>query len=220
MATTKDKRSADDFLNDRVKLAETKVALQEQTLEDKPSSASEALHDVVVNIPDKNIRLKKLHKRAQSIGASSPELESKEQAEEDQAALEQEEDQSGPRPVSIAGVRRSMNNAASAASDATQPLIDRVGALPTVGGIGILLLILFLLLFLVVRVNEAGDTRAKQLWYMLNGRASIRGRVTPIHGSQGDTGAGSTFGDTSNTANPVNATTAPSVHTPSNLVGF
>lgn len=46
----------------------------------------------------------------------------------------------------------------------------------TVGGIGLLLIILMFLLFVVVEVNSAGDTRLKQLWYMLVGRAYLIGR--------------------------------------------
>ena len=54
-----------------------------------------------------------------------------------------------------------------------------IGSLKTVGGVGLLLVILFVLLFTVVQVNAAGDTRMKQLWYMLLGRANLQGRITP-----------------------------------------
>ena len=53
---------------------------------------------------------------------------------------------------------------------------DRFASARTVGGIGLLLFILIFLLFIVVEVNKNGDTRIKQLWYMLVGRASLVGR--------------------------------------------
>ncbi len=56
---------------------------------------------------------------------------------------------------------------------------DKVASFRTTGGIGLLLVIIAILLFAVVVVNGTGDTRLKQLWYMLNGRASLIGRVTP-----------------------------------------
>lgn len=55
---------------------------------------------------------------------------------------------------------------------------DRFGRARTVGGIGLLLAILIFLLFIVVEVNNHGDTRIKQLWYMLLGRAALIGRRT------------------------------------------
>jgi hypothetical protein len=54
--------------------------------------------------------------------------------------------------------------------------VDKVSSLRTLGGIGLLLAILIFLLFVVVQVNAAGDTRIKQIWYMLNGRAHLSGR--------------------------------------------
>ena len=58
-----------------------------------------------------------------------------------------------------------------------------------------------------MQVNEQGDTRMKQLWYMLNGRATIKGRqqvtaAVPIPGTgnsildlgPGAKGVGGTFG--------------------------
>lgn len=56
---------------------------------------------------------------------------------------------------------------------------DWISSLKTVGGVGLLLVILFVLLFTVVQVNAQGDTRMKMLWYMLLGRANLQGRVSP-----------------------------------------
>ncbi len=61
---------------------------------------------------------------------------------------------------------------------------DRIASLRTIGGIGLLLVILVFLLFVVVQVNSAGDTRIKQWWFMLNGRAHLQGRQTVGPGGQ------------------------------------
>jgi flagellar biosynthesis GTPase FlhF len=56
-------------------------------------------------------------------------------------------------------------------------LVNHLSKASTVGGIGLLLFILIFLLFIVVEVNANGDTRIKQLWYMLVGRASLKDKV-------------------------------------------
>jgi len=66
-------------------------------------------------------------------------------------------------------------------------VVGKVSSLPTVGSIGLLVALLLILLFVVVNVDGKGTTRLKQLWYMLNGRASLRGRVKLVTGSQGST---------------------------------
>jgi hypothetical protein len=52
---------------------------------------------------------------------------------------------------------------------------------PTPGGIGVLLLALIFFLWVIVPVNEQGDTRLKLLWYTLIGRT----RFKPEYGSEG-----------------------------------
>jgi hypothetical protein len=59
------------------------------------------------------------------------------------------------------------------------PVADKIGSAPTVGGIGLLVGVIVLLLFIVVQVNAEGDTRLKQFWYMLNGRAQLIGAKKP-----------------------------------------
>jgi hypothetical protein len=73
------------------------------------------------------------------------------------------------------------------ASNAALNVAGKVSSLPTVGSIGLLLVILIVLLFVVVNVDGKGTTRIKQLWYMLNGRAHITNRVQVTKGSQGGT---------------------------------
>lgn len=76
-------------------------------------------------------------------------------------------------------VQQKVQRGAQAVSQNIAPVADRIGAVQTVGGIGLLVAILVLLLFVVVQVNGQGDTRLKQFWYMLNGRAALQGAVTP-----------------------------------------
>jgi len=66
--------------------------------------------------------------------------------------------------------------------------IAKVSSLPTVGSVGLLLGILIFLLFVVVNVDGKGMTRMKQLWYMVNGRAFLKHRVSPTKGSSDATG--------------------------------
>jgi hypothetical protein len=73
---------------------------------------------------------------------------------------------------------------ASATKKVTEPIIkqssevvNHLSKASTVGGIGLLLFILIFLLFIVVEVNTNGDTRIKQLWYMLVGRAKLKDKV-------------------------------------------
>jgi hypothetical protein len=78
--------------------------------------------------------------------------------------------------------------------------VEKVSSLPTVGSIGLLVTLLLVLLFVVVNVDGKGTTRLKQFWYMLNGRASIRGRVKLVPGSQGS--ANGVSGGAVNGGNP------------------
>src|SRR6266566_2913357 len=83
----------------------------------------------------------------------------------------------------------------------TQSLIDKISAAPVPGGIGLLVAVIVLLLFVVVQVNAEGDTRLKMLWYMLNGRASLIGSV-PVTGVS-TTGTESTTGAQGNIPMPA-----------------
>lgn len=68
--------------------------------------------------------------------------------------------------------------------------VQKISSLPTVGSIGLLLALLIILLFVVVNVDGKGTTRLKQLWFMLNGRATLNNRVSPTKGSQTGTTKG------------------------------
>lgn len=75
---------------------------------------------------------------------------------------------------------------AKLAGNVTQPLVNgskqalnNVSNASTSGGIGTLIVIIVVLLFILVQVDQQGNTRFKMLWYMLNGRAQLDQRVTP-----------------------------------------
>jgi hypothetical protein len=166
-----------------------------------------------------------LHRRAQKMDAASAEREAKEQERE--AALQRKEaerEEDEKRARSIRDVRHVTRGINQALQQNVQPAIERAGTLPTVGGIGLMVGILLLLLIVIIPVNAQGDTRAKQFWYMLNGRAKLQGAVSPVVGSQ-VAGASGNFGPgTSGTPNTIipNTTAAQNGSfrtTPSNL-GF
>lgn len=91
------------------------------------------------------------------------------------------------RLENLQAARQTTSQARQAIDRALSPakqLADRVASAKTPGGNGFLLLIILIVLFAVVRVNAAGDTRLKQLWYSLNGRAALQGRETLTAGEQ------------------------------------
>jgi hypothetical protein len=84
------------------------------------------------------------------------------------------------QPLSVQeNIQETINNAKSAIN----PAIDKISAIKTVGGIGALLAVLLLLVFVVVQVNAQGNTRLQQIWYMVNGRTTLSGRVQIVQGS-------------------------------------
>lgn len=126
-----------------------------------------------------------LHKRAQKMDAASKEREAREQEKEREAQRkEAERKEEEKRAKSIRDVRHVTQGINRALENNVQPAIERAATLPTVGGIGLMVGILLVLLFVVVPVNAQGDTRLKQFWYMLNGRAKLQGAVSPQTGSQ------------------------------------
>jgi membrane glycosyltransferase len=126
-----------------------------------------------------------LHQRAKKMDAASDERVAKEKERElevKRKEAEREEDKQQAR--SVRDVRHVTQGINQALEQNVNPLLEKAGTLPTLGGIGLMLGILAFLLVLIVPVNAAGDTRAKQFWYMLNGRAKLQGAVTPQVGSQ------------------------------------
>jgi hypothetical protein len=72
-------------------------------------------------------------------------------------------------------------SALSAPTGVVRQATNWLGSAPTPGGIGALLLALLFFLWVIVPVNEQGDTRLKLLWYTLIGRT----RIKPEYGAEG-----------------------------------
>lgn len=111
--------------------------------------------------------------------------------QEEEAAQRREQNAEREQQENLQATQAAISPARKAVDAALAPLksfADRISTLPAPGGVGFLLLILMILLFAVVQVNAAGDTRMKQLWYMLMGRAKLVGRemLTPT-GNQNTT---------------------------------
>src|SRR6266567_1564830 len=124
----------------------------------------------------------RLHERAKRTDVdleTSPREQRKLELEQARAVKEQKEKEAKQRKTAGQVVR----NVHEQITENVDPALDRIASLKTVGGIGLLLLILILLLFVVIPVNAAGDTRLKQLWYMVNGRTTLQGRVSIEKGS-------------------------------------
>ncbi len=130
----------------------------------------------------------KLHKKAVARGAADTTKEDEAKAAKEQERIARLQEQDRQKRHGKAGkVYGAVSKGIQ--SNVTDPVISRAGAavdkissLKTVGGIGLLLAILIFLLFIVVQVNAQGDTRIKQLWYMLNGRAKLAGRQSVTGG--------------------------------------
>lgn len=138
----------------------------------------------------------RLHKRAVAKNAADTAKEDAAKAEKEAARIERLREQERKKKLGKAGrvysavSREAQSNVDPLISKAGQA-VDAVSNWRTLGGIGLLLAILIFLLFVVVRVNQKGDTRIKQLWYMLNGRAYLLGRQSVQHGSSsGSSGPG------------------------------
>jgi hypothetical protein len=123
-----------------------------------------------------------LHKKAVARGAADTSKEDADKAQREAARIARLQEQEQAKRRGKAGkVYSAVSKGVQ--GNITDPLIskagtavDKVSSLQTLGGIGLLLAILIFLLFVVVQVNAAGDTRIKQFWYMLNGRAHLVGR--------------------------------------------
>lgn len=156
------------------------AAMRRLQAKQKGESAVQYLEELTADEPasgqPSTARQERLQRRSGKAGAADPERQQRLAAREEQARIDAIELQ---RSEQAGDINSRIQRGVSTASGAIQPAIDRVSAWPTIGGIGLLLALLAILLFLVVRVNDSGDTRAKQMWYMLNGRASLQGSVKP-----------------------------------------
>jgi hypothetical protein len=204
MATHKRKTQADEFLaeyNIKQDAQDAQADQDAQDAQDKTDADKEVADFVGKPTPETQA-----HKDAVKEGI----VPDDKAAEQEQAKVVQIQDRARKQAANNAtfAQRRAQN-----IKTATDPIIrkgaqvvDYVGAAKTVGGVGLLLVILFLLLFIVVRVNAAGNTRLQQLWSMLNGRATLTGAVTPTGIESNGGGASGDFSAAPN--NPFNGTSS------------
>jgi hypothetical protein len=179
-----------EFLKERLAKKKAHDAIGD-TSQPLSVDAGKALEDLTESTPDlkEQIRQRKLHRQAEKLDAEDASIEQRKIDKlQEEAAIQEKQD--SKRLTDI--VSRNTDKA----GELTGKAADRIGSMKTTGGISLLLVILALLMFIVVRVNAAGDTRLKQLWYMLNGRTSLQGKVTltgatgGVQGSSGDFGSG------------------------------
>lgn len=125
-------------------------------------------------------RVARLQERAEKLDAANQKrLDNEQQKKEDEETrrlkvAQDEED------VRTGNVHARVQRSAIQVTQGIGTLADRIGSVQTVGGIGLLLVILVILVFAIVQVNSNGDTRLKQFWYMLNGRTQLQGAVHPV----------------------------------------
>lgn len=152
---------------------------------------------------DQTKEQKRLHNKAKDAGIET-EPSAREQKEQERAEakrlaeerrIQAEKERTGQAQRRTA--RQVISNVQEEIVSRVDPAIDQVASMKTVGGIGLLIVILILLLFIVVQVNAQGDTRLKQLWYMVNGRTTLQGRVEVVKGNNPETGgeAVTTYGN-------------------------
>lgn len=195
-ATTDEKISVDEqFLRNYVNRGlKAQVIGAEQEIDKE--NVDEFLREQVASNKEELVKTK-LQKRAENLDAADDErlAREKQQEEQKQAAAQekQREKREKEQQTQAQRLRKAAGNTATQVGNSVQPALDRVASLHTVGGIGLLLLILAVLLFTVVQVNAAGDTRLKQLWAMLNGNAQLIGRANET-GSGGLSGVGAAGG--------------------------
>src|SRR5580765_7124971 len=116
-----------------------------------------------------------LHAQAKAKGVADTSKEDAKAALKEQQRIEKLriEDEEKRASAIQTGISAARSNIIEPVIERGGRAVDRIASLRTVGGIGLLVVILVLLLFVVIQVNSQGDTRIKQFWYMLNGRARL-----------------------------------------------
>ncbi len=169
------------------------------------SKNTEKLADA--SMSEDEARVRSLNRRSDRLAYTDAEREQRKQERERQQ-------QRAARQRGIAAANITMDSINSG----TQRLIDRVSAAPVPGGIGLLVAVIVLLLFVVVQVNAEGDTRLKMFWYMLNGRASLVGSKKPTGVTTSTTE--STTGVQGNIPMPASGVCPAGYHAFTDSVGF
>lgn len=178
MAAKTEADVSEDFLRDYIARG-GKVTDAESGKEITPENVDEELKEASGGDAKQPEIRKELSKRA-AKAAPDPEAEARKKAKEEEQAREKAEKEAAEKKaLKDKTIKEVVTGGANTVVSTVQPLADRVSNLSTVGGIALLLVILAILLFVLVQVNAEGDTRLKLLWYMLNGKTKLEGRVVP-----------------------------------------
>lgn len=161
-----------------------KVVDNESGDELDPENVDDFLKEVGGGEKEQPAARKEMAAKAEKATQTDEEKAAAKQAAADEQARKEAEAKAAAKKKTIT---ETVNNVSETVINGVQPLADRLGALSTVGGIGLLLVILTLLVFTVVQVNAQGDTRLKMLWAMVNGQVTLQGRVYPTGSSKNDT---------------------------------
>lgn len=153
-----DNQNVDEFLKQRTARA---AAAQDSTTSKKIDAAT------------RDDRAAILHEKAEQARIRTASDQEKAERARAEAETREQELQRQATQKQVSAARAAVDAALVPAKSAA----DRLASVRTTGGIALLLGIIGVLLFAVVQINSEGDTRMKQLWYMLNGRATLQGRV-------------------------------------------
>jgi hypothetical protein len=167
--------NVDDFLRQASTTPQKRKAEDEQTLRD----ARRGL-DTGANTSTPRVRAAQPQARgAIDAAAASDRTDRTAQLKQQSTAEHQYREDNANKQAQTA----SKSNVLESITKVTNPIVDRgtaisdrIGSIRTVGGIGLLLVILFVLLFTVVQVGPNGTTRLKQIWYLLTFRAELQGK--------------------------------------------
>ena len=191
-----------EYLKEYTRREEEKAKLKvkpEEIVNDANTEIEKATEDT----PDlaAQIKQRKLHRQAAKMDAEDEEIDSRKEQSEKEAKEKDRLD----RSTKITDVT---NRTLTSVGNNASQLQDRVASMKTTGGIALLLVLLAVILITIVQVNAQGDTRLKQIWYMLNGRSTLQGKVEINPGGAGASfgnsdgnGAGATFSAVSPTDN-------------------
>ena len=148
----------------------------------------------IVEKDDKTPEDTTAQKKTEDLSKKVEDQKDKDATKEDRKKIAEQKKKESEEKQKLADQKRAADDAArkmKARSNATQSLLSSVNdkideplqkvghavdlfqAAKTPGGIGFLVILLIFLLWVVVRVDQAGNTRIKQFWYMLNGKANL-----------------------------------------------
>lgn len=137
------------------------------------------------------------HKAAKSGNETAKKVtaQSKEEKDAEKRRLAEEEAENQRIEDEEARRRDILSNSLDAPAVLTRRGANWIASAPTPGGVGVLILALLMFLWIIVPVNESGDTRAKLLWYTLTGRTKLKQQYETAENAAAASGGDAAFGD-------------------------